>query len=50
MRQEEFITIGTDQVICADVRILDVTSVSITIEDIEGRKLELDMDAITSIN
>lgn len=46
---EELWTIGTEQMICVNVVIIDIAKESITVKDAEGRKLELDMDAITSV-
>lgn len=49
MEKGELITIGTEQVLCEDVILLDASKDSITVGDREGRKLELDLDAIVSI-
>lgn len=47
MKQEpELFSIGTHQIDCENVRIMDITEDSILISDREGRKLELDFDAI----
>lgn len=50
MKTGECITLGTDQIICENVQIINVTQDSITVGDVKGNKLELDLDAITVIS
>lgn len=50
MKKGECITLGTDQIICENVQIINVTQDSITVGDVKGNKLELDLDAITVIS
>lgn len=49
MQMERIWTIKTDQVICINVAIINITKESVTVKDAEGRELELDADAITSV-
>lgn len=46
MENGNVFSISTEQIDCDNVHILNVTNESILISDPEGRRLELDLDAI----
>lgn len=50
MEAGEVLTIETSNVICKDVTILTASKDSVTVENSEGRILEIDLDSITGVS
>lgn len=50
MEVNEVLTIETEKVICNDVTILKIARDSVMVKSLDGRVMEIDLDAITGIS